>query len=128
MRSLRQSIYLLIVVDAHSAQIALGNHFLVIQKVRDDAPHVLRAAKLLAQHMQARTRSMLPRVDSLDSSRLQDPVSSEDAVNAGLDKMLCDSQAATNPSVLLLVGQIFNSQGKYEETLKHIHDSENVEL
>jgi len=91
------------------AQIALGNHFLVIQKVRDDAPHVLRAAKLLAQHM-------------------QDPVSSEDAVNAGLDKMLCDSQAATNPSVLLLVGQIFNSQGKYEETLKHIHDSENVEL
>jgi coatomer protein complex subunit epsilon len=91
------------------AQIALGNHFLVIQKVRDDAPHALRAAKLLAQHM-------------------QDPVGSANTVNDALDKMLCDSEAATNPNVLLLIGQIFNSQSKYEETLKHTHDSENVEL
>ena len=34
------------------AYIALGNHFLVLQKVRDDDPISLQACKLLANYMQ----------------------------------------------------------------------------
>ena len=36
------------------ATIALGNHFLVIPKIKDDAPMPLRGVKLLAQFMQVR--------------------------------------------------------------------------
>lgn len=91
------------------AHIALGNHFLVLQNVRDDAPYELRAVKLLAQFM-------------------QDPEGGAEPANSKLNEWLCVPEAATNTTVLLVAGTVYNMQGNYEETLKLLHASEDAEL
>lgn len=92
----------------HRATIALGNHFLVIPKIRDDAPPSLRGVKLLAQFM-------------------QDPGSGEAICNT-IDELMVNPEANKDPTFLTMAATILNKLGKYEETLKYIHSSDSIEL
>eukprot|EP00658_Telonema_sp_P-2_P001163 TRINITY_DN10447_c0_g2_i1.p1 TRINITY_DN10447_c0_g2~~TRINITY_DN10447_c0_g2_i1.p1 ORF type:complete len:151 (-),score=43.38 TRINITY_DN10447_c0_g2_i1:176-628(-) len=93
----------------YRAHIGLGNYFLVVQKVQDDASWQLRAVKLLAGYAQS-------------------PPTMGDKACETLDEWMANPQAAKDTALLVSAATILNMEGKYEQTLKYVHDSEDIEL
>jgi len=81
------------------AYVAMGNHFLVLQKINSDAPISLQAVKLLATYMQS--PEQLPNYI--------------DQINAWMS-----TEAATDNTLLVVAAMIYNREGQYEEALKFI--------
>lgn len=92
----------------HRAYIALGNHFLVLQKVRDDDPISLQACKLLANYMQA-------------------PEQFEN-VEAQLNGLMEDPTTAQDPTLLNIAAMIYNKEGRPEDALKCVHTASSLEM
>jgi len=95
-------------VMLHRAYVALGNPFLVLQKVKSDDPVPLQAVKLLATYM-------------------QDPNNLEN-VSLQLSEWMTDPAAATDPDLLIAAAMIYNKEGKHEEALKYIHTATTLEM
>eukprot|EP00656_Telonema_subtile_P057178 TRINITY_DN9347_c0_g1_i5.p1 TRINITY_DN9347_c0_g1~~TRINITY_DN9347_c0_g1_i5.p1 ORF type:complete len:238 (+),score=68.14 TRINITY_DN9347_c0_g1_i5:194-907(+) len=93
----------------YRAYIAMGQQFLAIQKIPDSASFALRSVKLLATFSQS-------------------PTTAGDAACETLDEWMGNPQAAKDQTVLLMAATILNTLGKYEDTLKYIHDSTDIEL
>jgi len=92
----------------HRAYIALGNHFLVLQKVRDDDPISLQACKLLANYMQA-------------------PAQFEN-VEAQLNTFMEDPTTAQDPTLRTIAAMMYNKEGRYEDALKCVHAASSLEM
>jgi len=92
----------------HRAYIAMGNHFLVLQKIKDGDAVSLQAVKLLAQYMQS--------PESLD------------AVTGKLDQLMEDPSAGTDATLLIVAAMIYNREGQYEVSLKYIHNPSTLEM
>lgn len=92
----------------HRAYIALGNHFLVIQKIKSDDPIPLQAVKLLATYMQS--------PEQLET------------VKAQLGEWMMDSAAASDPTLLVVAAMIFNREGQHDEALKYVHTATSLEM
>merc|ERR1711959_329634 len=85
----------------------MGNHFLVLQKIKNDDPISLQAVKLLATYMQS---------------------GDMENVEAQLDKWMEDSSASTDATMLNVAAMIYNREGKYEEALKYVHNPTSLEM
>jgi coatomer protein complex subunit epsilon len=92
----------------HRAYIALGNHFLVLQKIKPDDPVQLQAVKLLATYMQAPEQI--------------------ETVQGQLNQFMMDASAASDPTLLIVAAMILNREGKYDEALKYIHTASTLEM
>lgn len=95
-------------VILHRAYIAMGNHFLVLQKVKEDDPASLQACKILANYMQA--------PDQMDN------------VEAQLNALMEDPTSAQDPTLLCVAAMIYNKEGRPEEALKCVHTASNIEM
>jgi len=92
----------------HRAYIAMGNHFLVIQKIRDSDPVSLQAVKQLALYMQNPAQ-----IDSI-----------ADQMNAWLD----DLSVSNDSTMRVIAAMIFNRESRFEDALKFIHTPTSLEM
>jgi coatomer protein complex subunit epsilon len=86
----------------HRAYVAMNNHFLVLQKIRDDDPVSLQAVKLLATYMQSPNQF--------------------DNVCERLNSFKDDPATASDPTMLVIAAMICHHEGQFETALKYVHD------
>jgi len=93
----------------HRAHIALGNHFLVLQKIRDSDPVALQAVKLLATY-------------------IENPEGSIEKVGEQLDEWMDDSSTASDATMLVIAAMIYNREGQPETALRFVHTAATLEM
>jgi len=90
----------------YRAYIEQGQHLLVLNAVRSDAPTALQAVKLLATYLG----------DDKDKALKE------------LKELLSSPSAAAEPQLLLVAGLIYCHETDYKEALKYTHQSTDLEI
>ena len=92
----------------YRAYIEQGQHRMVLDEVRPDAPLAIQAVKLLATYASSGR-------EGKDMALMQ------------LKEWLSSPGAAAEPQLLLIAGLVFSHEGDYKEALKYTHSSTDLE-